>query len=47
MAGRTVENGLTVCRSPCHFDLHRVKAVDPERVAWAAMLKDMLSTSAL
>ena len=39
----TVENGLTCCRD-CHFALHRVKAVDPERVAWAAMLRDMLST---
>lgn len=42
----TLENGQTLCRD-CHFDVHRVKAVDPQRVAWAEMLRDMLSTSAV
>ena len=38
-----VENGQTLCRD-CHFSIHRLRPVDPERTAWAAMLKDVLST---
>ena len=35
----SLENGLTVCRDPCHFDLHRPKQVDPETLAWRQLLK--------
>ena len=35
----SLTNGMTVCRDPCHFDLHRPTAIDPERLAWGEMLK--------
>ena len=35
----SLANGQTVCRSPCHFDLHRPAVLDPERLAWGELLK--------
>lgn len=34
------DNGQTLCRD-CHFDAHRPRAIDPERLAWQKVLTEI------
>ena len=36
------DNGIAVCREPCHFDLHRA-ALTPEQQAWAALVSELVN----